>query len=136
MSEAEGSGQDVWVWKWILNVEVFLDRNGCGVFVVNRGKCWVIGDELGVGFGRWLLSEWRGEFWRDFAGCVGGGKLWKQVCYWGRKLWFFWFCLVLSQAHEIGWWRKEKMLGFVLHWALNCRCRRHGFGLANGRGWQ
>ena len=44
-----------------MSVKVFLDRNEHRVFVVNRGRCWVIGDELGVGFGRWMPSEWRGE---------------------------------------------------------------------------
>ena len=59
--KVERSRAGVWVWKLILSVEAFLDRNGCGVFMVNRGRCWVIGDELGVGFGRWMLSEWHGE---------------------------------------------------------------------------
>ena len=63
MSEAEGSGQDVWVWKWILSVEAFLDRNGCGVFVVNRGRCWVLWGEMKDGLRRWMLRECCGGFW-------------------------------------------------------------------------
>ena len=37
----------------IWRVESFLDKNGCRVFVVNGVVYRVIGDELGVGFGKW-----------------------------------------------------------------------------------
>ena len=40
-------------WEWIWRVESFLNRNGCGVFVVNGVVCRVIGEELGVGSRRW-----------------------------------------------------------------------------------
>ena len=64
---------------------------------------------------------------------------WKKESHSGGRRGNFWVLVALrlaliirtGQVCSVG----RRWLGFVLHWALNCHCRRHGFGLANGRGW-